>query len=169
MHSSPSRHKSFQMSSSVIVIGAGMGGLAGAIQLAKNGFQVTVIEARAEPGGLASGVEYEGFKFDAGPYILLDRPGLEWSFERLGLQLSELIPLRSIENIYNVESMDGVSVEFGADLEQTAMSFDKRWPGSGERYKDFVRSMNRRATVLRPMLQTSRPGLIELFRTGAWR
>jgi phytoene dehydrogenase-like protein len=157
------------MRTSVIVIGAGMGGLSGAIHLANNGFQVTVFEARSEPGGLASGVEVEGFKFDAGPYILLDRPGLEWSFERLGLQLSELIPLRSIESIYNVESMDGVSVEFQADLEQTATAFEQRWPGSGDRYKNFVRSMNRRSTALRPMLQTSRPGLIELFRTDAWR
>ena len=157
------------MSSSIIVIGAGMGGLSAAIHLAKSGFQVNVFEARTEPGGLASGVDYEGFEFDAGPYILLDRPGLEWSFERLGLQLSELIPLHSVESIYNVESMDGVAVEFHADLDKTATSFERRWPGSGDRYKDFVRSMNRRSTDLRPMLQTSRPGPIELFRSGAWR
>src|SRR5262245_61812452 len=132
MHSATSRYTPFEMSSSVIVIGAGMGGLSGAIHLAKNGFQVTVFEARQEPGGLASGIEYEGFNFDAGPYILLDRPGLEWSFERLGLQLSQLIQLRSIENIYNVEALDGVMVEFHADLEQTAASFEKNWPGSGD-------------------------------------
>ena len=157
------------MSSSAIVIGAGMGGLSGAIHLARNGFEVNVFETRAEAGGLASGVEYGEFKFDAGPYILLDRPGLEWSFERLGLQLSQLIPLHSIESVYNVESLNGVSVEFHADLDKTSASFEKRWPGSGDRYKQFVNSMNRLLKGLRPMLQTSRPGLMELFRNGAWR
>src|SRR5262245_38058081 len=164
----PARHTSFKMSSA-IVIGAGMGGLSGAIHLARNGFDVNLFEARAEAGGLASGVEYEGFKFDAGPYILLDRPGLEWSFERLGLQLSQLIPLHSIESIYSVETMNGVSVDFHADLDKTSALFEKRWPGSGDRYKQFVGSMNQLLKGLQPMLQTSRPGPLELFRTGSWR
>ena len=61
-----------------------MGGLAAAVRLARAGIDIQVLEARNEPGGLASGVQHGEFSFDAGPYILLDRPGLEWSFEMLG-------------------------------------------------------------------------------------
>ena len=71
------------MSRRVAVLGAGMGGLTAALRLARHGYRVTVLEARAAPGGLAGGLELDGFPFDAGPYILLDRPGLEWAFRLL--------------------------------------------------------------------------------------
>src|SRR5207247_2219799 len=54
---------------SVIIIGAGMGGLTAALRLARPGLAVRVIEARADPGGLAGGLELDGLPFDAGPYI----------------------------------------------------------------------------------------------------
>ncbi len=152
---------------SVIVIGAGMGGLAAAIRLARSGFSVRVLEARPEPGGLAAGVRYEDFSFDAGPYILLERPGLEWSFEKLGLNLSELISLLSIEDIYEVQSAGGTRVRFYSDLGKTASSFDKQWPGSGRRYERFVEEMTRISRALRPMLHLSRPGILGLVRANA--
>ncbi|MEO2031084.1 MAG: FAD-dependent oxidoreductase, partial [Planctomycetaceae bacterium] len=64
------------MNRRVVIIGAGIGGLTSAIRLAGYGCSVTVVEARESAGGLASGFELEGFRFDAGPYVLLDRPGL---------------------------------------------------------------------------------------------
>ena len=48
----------------VAVIGAGMGGLCAALRLARGGASVTVLEARRAPGGLASGFELDGFRFD---------------------------------------------------------------------------------------------------------
>ena len=87
-----------------------MGGLTAAIKLARSGFNVRVIEAREHAGGLASGFEKEGFAFDAGPYILLDRPGLEWAFRALDLDLTELIPMRRIEDVYEVSSPESPSV-----------------------------------------------------------
>ena len=71
------------MSKRVIVIGAGMGGLAAALRLRQWGFQVTLLEARSTIGGLASSLEIDGVTFDAGPYVLLDYPGLKWVFENL--------------------------------------------------------------------------------------
>ena len=155
--------------SCVVVIGAGMGGLAGSIRLAKAGFRVRVLEARSEPGGLASGIQYDGFSFDAGPYILLDRPGLEWSFDMLGLDQSSTLPLLPIQDIYDVQSADGTSVCFYSDLEKTASAFETRWAGSGIRYKKFIHEMDRISRSLRPMLQISHPGISDMIRSGAWR
>lgn len=156
------------MSKQVIVIGAGAGGLSGALRLARAGFAVTVLEARAEPGGLASRVSYDGFSFDAGPYILLDRPGLEWSFEALGLNLATEVPLLRIDDVYEVESQDGSKVVFYSDVEKTAAGFEAKWPGSAKQYKMFVRKMERISHALRPMLQVSRPGALGLICSGAW-
>ncbi len=107
------------MSRQIVVIGAGVGGLSGAVRLARSGFAVTVLEAREEPGGLASEASYDGFSFDAGPYILLDRPGLEWSFEALGLDLTAEVHLMRIDDVYEVESLDGSKVVFYSDVEKT--------------------------------------------------
>jgi phytoene desaturase len=156
------------MKRSAIVIGAGMGGLAAALRLARAGFDVVVLEARTAAGGLASGMELEGFAFDAGPYILLDRPGLEWSFDKLALNLASELPLFTLDDIYEVQSADGSCVRFHSSLEKTAAAFDLQWPGSGDRYTTFVRKMERIARKLRPMLETPRPTLLELIRSGGW-
>src|SRR5262245_53615879 len=117
----------------VVVIGAGVGGLTASIRLARLGYRVIVAEARRRPGGLASGFTVEGFAFDAGPYILLDRPGLEWAFRAVGLELEEHVALRRIEDVYEVES-PSARVRFHADLDETAAGLEAVWPGSGRRY-----------------------------------
>lgn len=50
----------------VVVIGAGFGGLAAAAELAKAGFDVTVLEAHIYPGGCAGTFFHQGFRFDSG-------------------------------------------------------------------------------------------------------
>jgi phytoene dehydrogenase-like protein len=156
------------MARRVVIIGAGMGGLSAAVRLARSGYAVTVLEARSEPGGLASGLVRDGLAFDAGPYILLDRPGLEWAFHALGLELTEHVPLRKIEDVYEVQSGDAEPVRFHADLEQTAAGFERRWPGSGTRYRRFVDETRATYARLEPLLHAA-PNPIGLLRTGAWR
>jgi phytoene dehydrogenase-like protein len=151
-----------------VVIGAGMGGLTAATRLARLGFRVRVLEARAEGGGLASGLEREGFAFDAGPYILLDRPGLEWAFRALDLDLAEHVQLRRIEDVYQVASSAGVA-HFFADQSQTAAGFERCWPGSGRRYERFVAEVGSAYRQVQPLLHTARPRPITLLRHGAWR
>lgn len=152
----------------VVVIGAGMGGLTASLRLARDGFDVLVVEARSEPGGLASGFQMDGFVFDAGPYILLDRPGLEWAFDAVGLNLADRLTLHRIEDVYEVSGPGGI-LRFYASAEQTAAGFDSVWPGSGRRYLKFVADMARIYGNLQPLLTRSRPGLRDLLRHGAWR
>ena len=157
------------MTRTVVVVGAGMGGLTAALRLARAGFRVRVLEARAEPGGLASGFVADGLAFDAGPYILLDRPGLEWAFRALGLELADHVELRRIEEVYEVAGADGARIAFHADLQRTAEGFETRWPGSGTRYATFVATAGRVYRRLEPLLHHSRPGAVDVLRTGAWR
>lgn len=156
------------MARKVVIIGAGMGGLSAAVRLARSGYAVTVLEARPEPGGLASGLAREGLGFDAGPYILLDRPGLEWAFRALGLELAEHVPLRKIDDVYEVQSGEAEPVRFHADLEQTAAGLERRWPGSGLRYRRFVEETRATYARLEPLLHAA-PHPVGLLRSGAWR
>jgi phytoene dehydrogenase-like protein len=153
----------------IIVIGAGMGGLSAAIKLAQLGHRVTVLEARDVPGGLASGFDHSGFRFDAGPYILLDLPGLEWAFQDLGIDVHRRIELRRIQHVYRVAEQTGSVVHFYANLQQTASAMEQQWPGSGNRYIQFVNSASKIYHRLSPLLTMSRPGPGGLLRTGAWR
>ncbi len=154
---------------SVVIIGAGMGGLTAALRLARAGVAVRVLEARPGPGGLAAGLELDGLPFDAGPYILLDRPGLEWAFRAVGLELADRVTLRRIEAIYEVRTPDGGRVRFLANLEETAAAFDRQWPGSGRRYVEYVNRIARIYQRLEPLQRQPRPGLWGLIRSGGWR
>ncbi len=157
------------MSGTIVVIGAGMGGLAAALRLARAGLRVKVLEARSEPGGLASGCIFEGFAFDAGPYILLDRPGLEWAFKSLGIALAEHLELRTIEHVYSVDSPGQPAVNIYSSAAKTAAELDGTWPGSGNRYLRFVRRTGAIEASLRPMLYGTAPGPLALLSGGRWR
>ena len=151
----------------VVIIGAGMGGLTAALRLAQQGLSVRIIEARPEGGGLASAFEKDGFVFDAGPYILFDRPGLEWAFRSLGLDLSEHLTLRHIDDVYEVVSSEA-AVHFYADGKRTAAGIDAQWPGSGRHYERFVAEMQDAHKRLSPLLHVSRPGPASLLRNRAY-
>ena len=105
-----------------------MGGLTASIRLAQLGYAVTVFEARSSAGGLASSFEAGSLRFDAGPYVLLDRPGLDWAFQRLGLDLRSENPLIRIEELYDVRfggrregsDLRGPSSDRGSDGEELA-------------------------------------------------
>jgi phytoene dehydrogenase-like protein len=141
----------------VAIIGGGVGGLAAATRLAHLGHRVQIFEARDNVGGLASGFQKDGVWFDGGPYIVLDRPGLEWALEKLGLDVSAL-RLQRMEDFYDVA---GVHVYL--DLQRTAAEMG----AAGAAYEKFVREMNAIRVRLEPLLRIPNPNLRELVRRGA--
>jgi protoporphyrinogen oxidase len=91
------------MSGSAVVVGAGIAGLTAARQLARAGWQVTVVELEDRVGGLARSFHYNGHTFDIGPHrfhtddpvvlefieetlgddkIIIDRSSGVWFFNR---------------------------------------------------------------------------------------
>ncbi len=70
--------------SKAVVIGAGIGGLAGAIRLAVQGMEVTVFEKNSYPGGKLSHFEKNGYRFDAGPSLFTQPRNIEELFTLAG-------------------------------------------------------------------------------------
>jgi len=83
----------------VVIVGAGMGGLAAAIALAARGLDVTTLEAAARPGGKMREVDVDGLMIDAGPTVLTMRWVFDEMFEQAGAPLSERLTLRRIERL----------------------------------------------------------------------
>ena len=85
------------MSKSVVIIGSGFSGLSAAAFMAKEGWNVTVVEKNETAGGRARQLKADGFTFDMGPswYWMPD------VFERFFQQFN-----RNIEDYYTVERLD---------------------------------------------------------------
>lgn len=77
----------------MVVVGAGIGGLAAALDLAVAGFAVTVVERAATPGGKMRRLQVGGQDLDAGPTVLTMRWVFEELFARANLSLSEALTL----------------------------------------------------------------------------
>ena len=77
--------------SPVVVIGAGIGGLAAALRLASAGHAVTVVERAGGPGGKMRTVPSAAGPVDAGPTVLTLRPVFEALFAAAGALLAAVV------------------------------------------------------------------------------
>jgi phytoene desaturase len=86
----------------VVVIGAGLGGLAVALRLQGLGCSVTVLEQRDAPGGRAARIRSDGFTWDTGPSLITMPWVLEQTFAAGGLDLQREVTLRRLDPLYRI-------------------------------------------------------------------
>lgn len=55
------------MKQNVLIVGAGIGGLATALRLAKKNYNVEIVEKNSQAGGRVNRICKDGFTFDTGP------------------------------------------------------------------------------------------------------
>ncbi len=72
---------------SVVIVGAGPGGLAAALLLARSGVKVTIVEKHSRVGGRTSTMEQDGYRFDIGPTFFLYPQVLREIFAAVGYDL----------------------------------------------------------------------------------
>lgn len=82
------------MSGRVVIVGAGMGGLAAAVRLAAGGYSVTVIDKQADVGGKARQIAVDGQHIDAGPTVFTLRDVFDELFAAAGRQLDDYVSVR---------------------------------------------------------------------------
>src|SRR3972149_2264065 len=91
-----------------LVIGAGIGGIAVAGRLAPQGYQVTVVEKNAEPGGRCGRLIFDGHRFDTGPTLFLMPEVFAETYTALGQRMEEHLSLRRVDPTYPLRFSDGV-------------------------------------------------------------
>ena len=80
----------------VIVIGAGVAGLVSALQLARRGLQVTLLEAAEQPGGKMRQLMVEGGAIDSGPTVFTMRWVFEQVYASVGAALEDELELTAL-------------------------------------------------------------------------
>ena len=88
------------MTSSVVIVGAGLGGLASAALLAKAGMQVTVVEKNSWVGGKSRRIHVEGQRIDTGPSLVTFPGVLERFFDRYDFAGPGQLAARDIANLH---------------------------------------------------------------------
>lgn len=123
-------------SPSVIVIGAGIGGIATAAHLARRGVQVTVFEKNPRPGGRFDSFTREGHHFDSGPTLLVMPLLYETEFAALDASLREILDLQRVDPTYHLVFDDGSQLALTSDLKAMQMQLESIEPGS---FQGFLR------------------------------
>ncbi len=107
-------------SGEVVVIGAGLAGLAAALHLAGRGRAVTVIEREQVPGGRAGRLDLDGYRFDTGPTVLT-MPGLiEEALNAVGETLRSRLDLVPLDPAYRAQFADGSQLDVHTDADAMA-------------------------------------------------
>lgn len=137
--------------SRVVVIGAGVAGLAVAGLLARDGHEVTVLEKNERVGGRAGTIERDGFRFDTGPSWYLMPQVFDHFFAMMGTTTAEQLQLTLLDPAYRVfaepagDEHPAETVTVPVGRQAVAELFESIEPGSAaklESYLDSARHAN---------------------------
>ncbi|MGA0026633.1 MAG: phytoene desaturase [Steroidobacteraceae bacterium] len=122
----------------VVVIGAGVGGLAAAIRLGARGYRVTVLDRLDGPGGRAYVYRQDGYTFDAGPTIITAPYLFEELWSLCGLKMADHVELRPCDPYYRIRFDDGDSFTYSGDREAMRAEVARFCPADVEGFERYL-------------------------------
>lgn len=152
----------------IIIIGAGMGGLAAAISLAQRGHDVTVLDAADAPGGKMRTVASAAGPVDAGPTVLTLREVFDTIFADAGARLEDHVTLNPEPILARHAWPDGGRLDLFADPQANA---DAIGAFAGARAAEEFRRFDALTARLyaafeAPMMRAPRPQIAALARAA---
>jgi phytoene desaturase len=142
------------MAKSVIIIGAGPGGLSTAMLLARAGLEVTVIESQPRVGGRTSAIEGNGYRFDLGPTFFLYPQILEEIFTAVGRDLHREVPMKRLDPQYRLTFGAGGELLCSSDIERMVAEIAKLAPADAPQFRRFMTYNRVKLEKFAPCLQT---------------
>jgi 1-hydroxycarotenoid 3,4-desaturase len=157
--------------SPVIVVGAGMGGLACAVDLARAGREVFVLERGDAPGGKLREVGIGDLRLDAGPTVFTMRWVLDELFAAAGQRLEAHLTLRPLETLARHAWSGTERLDLFASIDRSADAIEAfAGQGEGRRYREFcARAGAIYRTLEQPFIRGSRPTPLSLAARVGWR
>lgn len=122
----------------VIIIGSGFAGLSAASFLAKEGYDVTILEKHEQPGGRARKFSASGFYFDMGPSWYWMPDVFERFFNQFGKSVSDYYTLKRLDPSYQVFWQDGATPIPAAYNDLRAL-FEQIEEGAGNALDSFLK------------------------------
>lgn len=148
------------------MIGAGMGGLAAAIDLARQGVDTLVLERAAAPGGKMHEVMVDGAPIDAGPTVFTMRWVFSDLFEEAGASLDDELTLVPADTLARHAWRRGGRLDLFADIDRSADAIgDFAGADAARGYLAFcARSKEIYRTLRSSFIAAERPTPLDLVR-----
>lgn len=98
------------MAKNVLIVGAGLGGIATALRLSRRGYSVRIIEKNSQPGGRLNQLKQDGFTFDTGPSFF----SMSYEFKKFADDCRMELPFDyySLDPLYTVNFRDNPKTYF---------------------------------------------------------
>ena len=142
------------MTPRVVVIGAGPGGLATAMLLARSGCRVTLLERQDRVGGRTATIGRDGFQFDLGPTFFLYPRVLEEIFAACGKDLRREVELIRLDPQYHLIFEQGGELRATPDEARMRREIAKLSSHDAERFPEFMADNRAKLEAFRPILES---------------
>lgn len=133
-----------------VVIGSGFGGISAAAFLARDGFDVTVLEKNAWVGGRARSLEEQGYRFDMGPsWYWMPEEHDRW-FTQFGVRREDYYRIHRVDPAYRAyfgESTPGETetvVDMPADITEARKVFERYQAGGAGNLDRYLADCRRK-------------------------
>ncbi|MBY0611736.1 MAG: phytoene desaturase [Beijerinckiaceae bacterium] len=137
----------------IAVIGAGPGGLATAMLLAKAGVDVTVYEKDPVVGGRTKVFADGDFRFDIGPTFFLYPQILESVFSRCGLRMDDYLTLRRVDPSYCLAFEGGPSIRVSSNIDDLEAQIATLSVRDSKNIRRFIEVNRRKLAAFKPILE----------------
>lgn len=141
----------------IVVVGAGIGGLAAAIHLASAGEEVLMLEQNPQVGGKMGQMCAAGFRWDTGPSVITMRHVLDDLFAAAGRRLGDHLTLLPLDPLTRYFYPDGTILDASQDVARTATQLAHLDQRDGRGYRAFLRYAARIHAIAGPLFLYNRP------------
>ncbi|HUS84848.1 MAG TPA: phytoene desaturase family protein [Anaerolineales bacterium] len=123
---------------SVLIVGAGIGGIAAAAHLAQRGFDVTMLEKNARAGGRCDAFTRDGHRFDTGPTLYVMPHVYESELGHLGLSAQKVLDLQRVDPTYHLFFEGGSRLALTSDMKRLGDQVERFEVGSFQRLRSYL-------------------------------
>ena len=127
------------MTKKIIIIGSGFAGLSAACHLAKQGFDITILEKNSCPGGRARKMETAGYTFDMGPSWYWMPEIFENFFQAFDKKVSDYYELIQLDPAYKIVFGPNDELAVPAKMDALKALFESYEPGSAAKLEHFLK------------------------------